>query len=259
MYTTEERLRTLDHQHSELVEEPSQQTGWKGEYAWGFISYATPDEFAPLLARAKHWCYIRHDQDDNEPHYHILARFPTEMSLKACRKLQLGTQNLLGKSLNSLKAQMKMTCYLTHNTAKARKDGKHIYELTDVQYKPNDDYWEKQFEKEGEKADKEASNESFVNDLLAPDLSVKQMAIKYGRDFIKNFNSYMAFRAMFIPSRQLTELEIEEREAQAERALNESQLELEGMYEEPTENELYNELQNIKIEKAEKVVYTHEV
>lgn len=256
MVTNEERINQLDEADKDLVQE--NYDGNRMSYAWGFISYGTPEEFAPLLSRAKHWCYILHNKDDKEPHYHILARFPTEMSLSACRKLQNGTQNLLGKMLKSIIVQMKMTAYLTHDTEKARKAGKFIYAIDEVVYKPNDNYWENQFDKEAQKEDNEATNESFVNDLLAPDLSVKEMAIKYGRDFIKNFNSYMAFRAMFIPQRQLTELEIEQREAEAERSLNESQLELEGMYEEPTKNELYNELQNIKVEIANKEIYYNE-
>lgn len=247
--TIQERIDTLDEVDKDLVQEDY--CGDKMSYAWGFISYATPEEFAALLSRAKHWCYIQHNQDDCEPHYHILARFSTQMSLSACRKLQLGTQNLLGKKLKSLTAQIKMTAYLTHDTEKARKAGRHIYGIDEVVYKPNDNYWVKQFDKEAQREDNEATNESFVNDLLAPDLSVKDMAIKYGRDFIKNFNSYMAFRAMFIPQRQLTDCEIEQRE----RSLNESQLELEAMYEDPTKEELYNELQNIKVDKAYKEIF----
>lgn len=250
MYAIEKKITELDEYHADLVQE--KYDGNKMSYAWSFISYGTPEEFAPLLARAKHWCYIHHNQDDGEAHYHILARFPTEMSLSACRKHQSGTQNLLGKMLKSLTAQMKMTAYLTHDTEKARNAGKHVYNLDDVVYKPHDDYWLKQFDKEGDKEDKEAANENFVNDLLAPDLSVKDMAIKYGRDFIKNFNSYMAFRAMFIPSRQLTELEIHEREVRRERELNDTQLELEGMAEDPTRDELYNEVQQIKVDNASK-------
>lgn len=253
MATNQERINTLDEVDKDLVQEDY--GGDKMSYAWSFISYATPEEFAPLLKQAKHWCYILHNQDEGEAHYHILARFPTQKSLSACRKHQLGTQNLLGKMLKTLTLQMKMTAYLTHDTEKARNAGKHIYAIDEVVYKPNDNYWEKQFDKEAEKEDNEATNECFINDLLALDFSIKDMAIKYGRDFIKNFNSYMAFRAMFIPQRQPTELELQQREAQAERLLNESQLELEGMYEELTKDELYNELQNIKVHKAKKEIY----
>ena len=88
--------QSLDEVDQDLVQEDY--GGDKMSYAWGFISYATPEEFAPLLSRAKHWCYIHHNQDEFSHTIHILARFPTEMSLSASRKLQLGTQNLLGKS-----------------------------------------------------------------------------------------------------------------------------------------------------------------
>lgn len=253
MTPNETKLKQLDNEHIDLVEEPNNNEGWKGSYAWSFISYAQPHEFLPLLAQAKHWCYIKHDKDKNpdgsskEAHYHILARFPTERSLSSCRKLQNGTQNLLGKQMRRLQDQMRLTQYLTHDTEACRKAGKHIYSIEDVVYKANDNYWEKQFDKEEEKSNQKASNEDFFNDLTDENMSIKDMAIKYGRDFIKNFNSYMSFRSMFCPQRNVKTQDELDRMA---RDLDDTQGTLEEIYETPSGVDVYRELIKIGLEKS---------
>lgn len=251
-----EKINGLDQEHSELVEEPSKQEGWLGSYAWSFISYAEPHEFLPLLAQAKHWCYIKHDKDKNEDgtpkvtHYHILARFPTERSLNSCRKLQLGTQNLLGKQIRKLQDQMKLTAYLTHETEACRKAGKYIYSLYDVVYKANDNYWEKQFDKEADKENQKASNEDFLNDLLAEEFSLREMALKYGRDFIKNFDKYMKFRGLFTTNAyEPTEADIEREERKYNRDFNNAKLDLEEIAEDATKSEVMTEVLKIKYNK----------
>lgn len=257
MISNEEKILTLDEEHSDLVEEPTSQEGWKGSYAWSFISYAEPHEFLPLLAQAKHWCYIKHDKDKNDDgtpkvtHYHILARFPTERSLNSCRKLQLGTQNLLGKQMRKLQDQMKLTAYLTHDTEACRKAKKHVYNIEDVVFKPNDNYWEKQFDKEADQANQKASNEDFLNDLLAENFSLREMAVKYGRDFIKNFDKYMRFRSLFTArGYEPTEADIERKEKEYNKMFNECQLDLEEMYETPTGVDIDLEIRKIRLEKA---------
>ena len=257
MISNEKKILTLDEEHSDLVEEPTAQEGWKGSYAWSFISYAEPHEFLPLLAQAKHWCYIKHDKDKNEDgtpkvtHYHILARFPTERSLNSCRKLQLGTQNLLGKQMRKLQDQMKLTAYLTHDTDACRKAHKHIYSIEDVVYKANDNYWEKQFDKEADQANQKASNEDFLNDLLAEDFSLRDMAIKYGRDFIKNFDKYMKFRGLFtIKSWEPTEADIDRKEREYNRDFNECQAFLEEMADDTSMVEVDAEIRKIRLEKT---------
>lgn len=247
--SNQDKITQLDELHQELVEEPTKEEGWRGAYAWGFISYAEPHEFLPLLAQAQHWCYIKHDKDDKVAHYHILARFATEKSLSSCRKLQCGTQNLLGKPLNSIKAQMKMMAYLTHDTAKARQDGKHIYNPDDIVYKANDNYWEKQFEKEAEARDNEDKNEAFLKDLIDENMAIYEMARRYGRDFIKNFRSYMAFRAMFCKEIPKTEAEIAEIERKNDIAIDQAILDLEEIAESPSLVEIDRDITKIRIDK----------
>lgn len=278
MISNEEKILSLDEEHSDLVEEPSKAEGWKGTYAWGLITYATPDEFQPILERAEHWAYIYHDKDiwteseikqeikklgqakhtigaPKEAHYHIVCRFSTETSLSVIRKLQKGTSNVLGKKLKSITMCIKLEAYFTHNTEKARKVGKHIYDIGDLVQKENDDYWQKQLDKELEEQEKsenqKASNEDFLNDLLAENFSLREMAVKYGRDFIKNFDKYMRFRGLFTENPYApTELDIKRKERELDQAINSAQLDLEELYETPTGVDIDLEVRKIRLEKA---------
>jgi hypothetical protein len=168
---------------------------------YGFITYNEPSSFEPLLkAHCKHWAYICHDKDDKVKHWHIIAVFDDKktpnVAISIFKSLPQNTM------INNIRYGVASYEYLTHNSDGARKDGKHVYDCCLI-HQDDDDYWVIQWRTdtevkkalEAEKAEEwEQSNEAFLLNLLAPKIDVKKMAMKYGRDFIKNYQSYMNFR-----------------------------------------------------------------
>jgi hypothetical protein len=76
------------------------------------------------------------------------------------------------------------------------------------------------------------------------------MAVKYGRDFIKNFDKYMRFRSLFTAkSYEPTEADIERKEKEYNKIMNDAQLDLEELYEAPTGVDIDLELRKIRLEK----------
>lgn len=168
---------------------------------YGIMTYNEPTAFEPILkAHCKHWAYICHDKDDNAKHYHIIIVLDVKRSPSTVMGFFSGLpQNTM---INNIRYGVASYEYLTHNSDGARKDGKHIYDCCLI-HQDDDDYWNIQWRtdtevkkaQEAKKAEEyEQSNEAFLFNLLAPKIDVKKMALKYGRDFIKNYQSYMNFR-----------------------------------------------------------------
>lgn len=168
---------------------------------YGLVTYNEPSAFVPLLREhCKHWAYICHDKDDCEKHWHIIALFDNERSPNAIVDLfKVLPQNTW---INNIRYGVASYEYLTHNSEGAKKDGKHLYDCCLI-HQDSDEYWNIQWRSETEikqaeetkrNEDFEQSNEAFLLNLLSPKLDPKKMAMKYGRDFIKNYQSYMNFR-----------------------------------------------------------------
>ena len=76
------------------------------------------------------------------------------------------------------------------------------------------------------------------------------MAVKYGRDFIKNFDN-MRFRGMFTArAYEPTEADIERKEKEYNKMMNDAQLDLEELYETPTGVDIDLEIRKIRLEKT---------
>lgn len=160
----------------------------KRYYRFFVRTYATPLEFQNLLDTSFKYAYIYHDKDNVEPHYHILLSFKQNKSFDAVKKLVDSDQNTFVEPLHD---PWSAYCYLTHcdNSGVALPD-KYIYSSGDIV--SNDTaYW---FKTQGGLNSISPSNEEFVYDLLDSDLSMREMAVKYGRDYIKNYRAYEYFK-----------------------------------------------------------------
>lgn len=154
------------------------------KYRWSIMTYASPSEFQPLLNKAEHYLYIYHNRDKNENHYHILLTFKQQISLNNIRSIINSTQNTFGEPLKDNNA---MAIYLTHE----EESDKEIYSIEEF-VSDNLDFW---FTTK-KKLSKEEENEQFIYDLL--NLSKIDMVIKYGKDFIKNYEKYEYFRHLLL-------------------------------------------------------------
>ncbi len=145
---------------------------------WVIVTYATPKEFQQLLDEAIEWAYIYHDKDEKEPHYHIYLRFENPRWFEGLKKLINSEQNTLGQPAKSTKQNI--IKYFTHEN----EPQKHKYKNEDIERNDNFEITLKELQQE--------KNEEFIEDLMNG-LTLKEMGIKYGRDFMKNYKKYYEF------------------------------------------------------------------
>lgn len=177
-----------------------QLTAWSGRaYTWSLITYADFVSIDRLLSETQHFAYCIHDKDCDEngeqvtPHVHILCTFEKNVSLNWIKEKMNSTQNTLG--------ECRRRCGNKWTTLNVQ--GLYEYLIHEgfpekYQYSPEDrkvdntEYWKKY-----ERRLRESSDE-FLIDLLADYINERElmltMAKKYGRDFLKNYERYIAFR-----------------------------------------------------------------
>ena len=139
-----------------------------------------------LMEYSRHYVVIVHDKDDRDIHIHFIATFPQNISFDRAKSMIHSSGNCFVQPVQDLQG---MFAYLTHATSKAVEDGKHKYLSSDL-ISDNIDYW---YNRVSEKEEK-TTNKEFIDDLLSADMNIREMGYKYGRDFIKNMNSYLLFR-----------------------------------------------------------------
>lgn len=162
-----------------------------------FVVTYLPD---PLIRRAlnslsvAHWAYIVHDKDNKAPHVHVLIRLNNKTTANAVRKkfnaVGIGADN--GKDINSFVEVSKDLSdsfeYLTHANAKE----KYQYSIDEV---ITDDigYWRGNYSSVGNPKGAEHSIENTAYQILCDmekGVSLRDMAKRYGREFIINRYHY---------------------------------------------------------------------
>lgn len=152
-------------------------------YSFKVVTYNTDESnFQPLLDKAFKWAWILHDKDKTDPHIHILCTFKQNKSFEQVRKMVEGEQNTFARKMED---KYRDFLYLPHSED---FPDKALYNETDIHC--ND----LGFFQRGAK--KTVDNEEFVTDLLDSNMTYKQRAIKYGRDYIRNFRTYTKFAKM---------------------------------------------------------------
>lgn len=150
-------------------------------YSFKCVSYASFEELTPLLNEAYHYALIYHDRDiEPDPHYHILVTFKQNKSFDSVRKLVQSEKTTLAQELEDWVGDFQ---YLTHKNAPDK------YQYLDEEVISDDiDFWLRK-SKEASKGE-----DDFVYDLLDSGMSYREMAIKYGRDYMRNFRYYNEFK-----------------------------------------------------------------
>lgn len=151
-------------------------------YRYFCVSYA-PLEFilSALRERSKHWLYCYHcrEPDPSKNHIHFICSFHQWKSYKQVRDIfSDGISNTFVQQLISLDRALH---YLTHED-----DPSKVQYSSDEFVSDDLSLWLK-----GSVLSKEDSNKQFLDDLLS--LSSREMAIRYGRDFIRNYDKYQQF------------------------------------------------------------------
>lgn len=150
---------------------------------WFIVTYNKPEDFNNLLNECKEWAYILHDRDiGKEPHYHILAIFENARYFSGVKKLVEGSQNTF---LEPVKTSVERCYnYLTHE----EETDKELYIETEI-------YRSDCFNVGGECKSKGDEALQMIDDILNG-LSLRELARRYGRDFMKNSSSYLRYASL---------------------------------------------------------------
>lgn len=181
-------------------------TDGKGQFSYFAVRlYGEKQEVLQALEKMpiRHYAFIIHDKDTykestethrigdkKDSHVHIVINLQEKTGWKKVKKM---FTDILGEKcgiiLSDIKDTENATLYLTHETEQAKKDGKHIYDRSEV-VTDNYEYWVSKETKQANKEEKQDSLQLFFNDCMALGYVDKEMYIQYiqqyGRDFIIN-------------------------------------------------------------------------
>lgn len=137
------------------------------------------------------YAYIEHNKDiteDGKPkerHIHILLRSVNARTVEDIKNWFKGFTDINGLPVNTLGQEMHDISssfeYLTHSTEQAIKDGKYQYDESDIV--SNDLSYFK------ENLSNDEDNISLALQELLEGIPLKEVAVKYGRDFIIHYQS----------------------------------------------------------------------
>lgn len=177
----------------------------------GFISYASAADIESIINskanQIDHAFMIFHDKDEAENHHHIVFGLKGSRKIGEIRGWFSKCVDEEGKEVNTW-AEPVLSCsgiadYLTHSTERAK--GKHQYSEFDIkvilgdlaQYKllkTNSEIKAGALAKAASKADE---CESLIQDII-DHVPSREMARRYGRDFMKNRKSYLEFASIVL-------------------------------------------------------------
>lgn len=167
---------------------------YEGKHRAFFVCTYQPLEEvdAIVFSGAKTYAFITHDKDDKKEHNHFIVVYENAVSCKRfLTKFDIGTLQTYVTVCHNAKLCFD---YMLHRDKKSIDLGKHRYEASEVlsedinyfdRFKGND--------KEANRAKTEKDNAKFLEDMLDKNLTYREKAIRYGRDYMKNFRAYEAF------------------------------------------------------------------
>lgn len=157
----------------------------RGQF-FNVVFYGQEEELLFALDKAQHYAYIYHQFDDEDPHYQAIIRYTYQRTISAVLKDFVSYSNCFVELLNGLQGSLD---YLTHKN----DPDKYQYSEDRIVY-DEFDYWHTVYKTSADKKQDEMND--FIDDLISfvhYSKSLREMAIKYGRDFIRNRYVYEDF------------------------------------------------------------------
>ena len=163
--------------------------GGKKVRFFSLTTYATEKQIQKIVGdhvkSIRALCYIHHDQDESEPHYHILMRTHSNWTttqiarwfadLKDKEKKPINTFCEIANDMDALKR------YIIHDTPEAREEGKHQYSIEDIKDFGLCDL--------SERKDAYDSSYEILLKVLAGS-NPRDLVRYYGRDYLYHLNAY---------------------------------------------------------------------
>lgn len=149
--------------------------------------YGQLDELLCALQKTKHYVYCFHDMDEVDYHYHVIAQYYNARTCSAVMRDFISRSNCFVEVVYGLCG---LFDYLTHENETDKYHYSRDRLKSDLL-----SYWVGKC-KDNEKKSKEDEIECFCDDLMdycRGMIKLKTMAIRYGKDFIKNYTTYRDF------------------------------------------------------------------
>lgn len=156
---------------------------------FSLTTYATEKQIQKVVGdhvrSIRSFCYIYHDQDEAEPHYHILMRTHSTWSAPQIAKWFAGLLDKEKKPVNTFceiaQDMDALKTYILHQDEKSREEGKHEYSITDIK-----DFG---FNDLSERKDAYDTSYEILNKVLLG-VNPRDLVRYYGRDYLYHHNQY---------------------------------------------------------------------
>lgn len=155
--------------------------------------YVSHKDLLSLFSSADHYAYVWHDRDNKEPHCHFIIRYMYNKTPTAFAKLLKGVNANQNWYFSCTRDKYCAFDYLLHRDQSSIEKGKFRYSESDIIC---DDI--NYFTRGGYEALADLKTQAFYNDLVINQLPRHEMALKYGRDYIKNIRSYEESRKLIM-------------------------------------------------------------
>ena len=156
---------------------------------FSLTSYATEKQIQKVICdhvkSIRALCYIFHDKDEAEPHYHILIRTHATWSPAQIANWFSGLKDKEKKKINTFAEvandMRALELYILHQDEKSIEEGKHQYNKEDIKDFGLTDLFER----------KESYDNSYEILLrVLARTNPRDLVRFYGRDFLYHMNSY---------------------------------------------------------------------
>lgn len=154
---------------------------------WSLISYENPETcMVSLFAQCKSWIYIYHDKDNVESHYHILVNTYNAKTSSAILSWCRSEQNVFAETIHDKCAAVH---YLTHDNS-----DKATYS-PDALVSDNLDFW-LALSRNDDFSDDGLRLLSLIDDFNNPDIPLRVLVGRYGRDFVYHYKDIEFFASL---------------------------------------------------------------
>ena len=156
---------------------------------FSFTTYATEKQIQKVVSlhvsSIRAFCYILHDQDEAEPHHHILMRTHSSWTTTQLVKWFSDLKDKGGNRINTFcevaNDMDSLERYILHDTEEAREQGKHQYSKDDIKDFGLCDLAER-------KDSYDSSYEILLKVLSGA--NPRDLVRFYGRDYLYHYNCY---------------------------------------------------------------------
>lgn len=156
---------------------------------FSLVTYATDEQIKKVMRKhissVRAFCFIHHDVDEAEPHYHVLIRTLNTWTTKQISRWFEHLKDDKGEFINTFvevcNDMIGMKIYILHQDKQSQLEGKHRYEKSDLVDFGYDDLCNR----------KNSADDTYeIFSKLLMGVNPRQLVKMYGRDFLYHISQY---------------------------------------------------------------------